>query len=95
MSRPRRLVLMQINTDHAADLVREVHASFEDIPGVRCAVAAQRPELLDGTPGFTHLSMFEFTDIRARAEYHTHPIHLRAPDRVRSHATDVVVVDLD
>jgi len=95
MTPPRRVVLMRIATDDDAAQVRKAHVSFEAIPGVRCAVAVQRTTARVGTPGFTHLSIFEFQDAGARAAYHEHPLHTGAREHVRARTTDLVVVDLE
>ncbi|MFT4011519.1 MAG: Dabb family protein [Nocardioidaceae bacterium] len=94
--RPRRLVLMGIDSEADAAVVRAAHRSFLAIPGVRCLSAAgSATPVGEATSPYTHVSVFEFDDADSRTAYHHHPIHTSARDKVRAHVSTVLVVDLD
>lgn len=93
--RPRRLVLMAIDGDDDAAIVRRTHESFTAIPGVRCLSAVAPSSCVSGEPSpYTHVSLFEFADAEARRAYTHHPAHRGAHDLVRAHLAAVLVLDL-
>jgi hypothetical protein len=91
----RRLVLMRI-TGGADDVevIRRLHGGFARISGVTCVGAAQAITVRVSDLGFTHVSLFEFTDENARREYEVHPAHIGAGPQIRSRLEQIAVLDV-